>query len=138
MSLRIALLSLALASACGGTSTTETPPSPAPTPTQAEPTPTPEPTPDPAPPSAGFDEAAARREASRVAREAFAARTDIVDAAGHRVTLADDDFMPEDFMVRTEEGGWHLWDEPPAGQYARVWFDSEGHNPRVEVGFATQ
>jgi hypothetical protein len=93
-----------------------------------------DPTPDPI--TRPLSEADARSEASRLARAAFAARKDIVDADGKPVSTPD--FPPAAFVGGLEGGRWKLRIEPPAGSWARVSFGAFGEHEQVEVGFASE
>lgn len=140
MTLRqVAPLTLLLACA-GGSDPAKTPPAtgaaaPA-TPTTPAPIPARHDDPTPDPITRPLSEADARSEASRLARAAFTARKDIVDADGKPVSTPD--FPPAAFVGGLEGGRWKLRIEPPAGSWARVSFGAFGEHEQVEVGFASE
>lgn len=78
----------------------------------------------------------ARQEVSRLARAAFTARKDIVDAGGKPV--ATPDFPADEFLGGLVGDRWQLRIEPPAGAWTRVSFGRFGERPEVEVGFASE
>ncbi len=128
-------IALVCVTGCGGTSSTDPPTTRSPATAEAPDQPPTSP-PGEIEEAQLLDETAARQEASRLARAAFASRTDIVDAAGHRVPLAPEDFAPAAFRGGLIDDRWELAVEPAAGSYARVSFDRFGKDAQVQVGFS--
>jgi hypothetical protein len=76
---------------------------------------------------------AARREAARLARAAWAG-ADVRDGAGRPVPMPP--FEPGGFQGEMRGGRWELRCGGPAGSYAEVSFGQWADHPQVRVGWA--
>jgi hypothetical protein len=77
----------------------------------------------------------ARREAARLARQAFEARTDLRSPDGMRVLPT---FDPARFQGGLVKGRWTFELAPPSGAAAQVSFDRAGGHPEVKISYSDE